>query len=42
MENAADREVVDMRAFNETIARHAPPKSIIVRFGDGLWVAVRF
>jgi predicted O-methyltransferase YrrM len=40
-EHPRDRETPAVRAFNEVIAREPRLQSVIVPFGDGLWVAVR-
>ncbi len=40
-EHPTDREAPAMRAFNDLIAKTPGLTSIIVPFGDGLWVGVR-
>lgn len=40
-EHPRDRETPAVRAFNELMAREARLESIIVPFGDGLWVGVK-
>jgi caffeoyl-CoA O-methyltransferase len=40
-EKASDRDVPAIRHFNDVVARETRLESIIVPFGDGLWVGVK-
>lgn len=40
-ESPTDREAPAVKAFNETMAREPRVQSVIVPFGDGVWVGVR-